>query len=174
MSDDTPTADDTLETVDGRPCLRFERHLPHAVERVWRAVSVPAELAKWFPAAADWTPATGETFGAHGMTGEVTEVREPEVLAWTFAGEHYRFELTALDEGCRLVFVHVFDGRPRAAQTAAGWNAYLSRLVPHLDGGHRTEDEAHDGWEDVHEQYAARFEVDPEPGRVFIASYRAG
>jgi uncharacterized protein YndB with AHSA1/START domain len=52
--------DGTLETIDGRPAVRFERRLPHSVERVWRAVSEPAELERWFPAAADWTLAPGE------------------------------------------------------------------------------------------------------------------
>lgn len=60
--------DGTLETIDGRPALRFERTLAHSVERVWRAISEPAELECWFPAAADWTPATGETFEAYGAT----------------------------------------------------------------------------------------------------------
>ena len=72
--------DGTLETIDGRPALRFERTLAHSVERVWRAISDPAELERWFPAAADWTPATGETFEAFGATGEVTEVDAP--IAW--------------------------------------------------------------------------------------------
>jgi uncharacterized protein YndB with AHSA1/START domain len=48
--------DGTLETIDGRPALRFERRLAHSVERVWRAVSEPAELARWFPAAAGSMP----------------------------------------------------------------------------------------------------------------------
>ena len=126
--------DGTLETVDGRPALRFERRLAHPVQRVWRAVSEPAELECWFPAAAEWTPAAGETFAAGGATGTVTEVSPPHVLAWEFNGDLYRFELTALDGGCRLVFTHVFDDRSIAAQTAAGWHAYLSRLEPHLDG----------------------------------------
>ena len=51
--------DGTLETIDGRPALRFERRLAWPVERVWQAVSEPAELERWFPAAADWTPAAG-------------------------------------------------------------------------------------------------------------------
>ena len=38
----------TQQTVDGRPALRFERRLKHSVERVWRAVTEPAELARWF------------------------------------------------------------------------------------------------------------------------------
>ena len=41
--------DGTLEIIDGRPALRFERYLAHSVERVWRAVSEPAELERWFP-----------------------------------------------------------------------------------------------------------------------------
>lgn len=50
----------TLDTNDGRPELRLERHLAHPVERVWRAIVVPAELGRWFPAAADWTPRPGK------------------------------------------------------------------------------------------------------------------
>ena len=34
------------ETFDGRPALRFERRLAHSQERVWRAISEPAELAQ--------------------------------------------------------------------------------------------------------------------------------
>ena len=167
-------SDGTLETIDGRPALRFERRLEHSVQRVWRAVSVPAELERWFPAAAEWTPAVGETFEAAGMTGEVTEVDEPHRLAWTFNGEHYSFELSALDGGCLLVFVHVFDDRSGAAQTAAGWDTYFTRLEPHLAGGFLSEQEAHEPWEEVHERYAESFGIDPAPGRAFAASLRSG
>lgn len=166
--------DGTLETIDGRPALRFERTFAHSIERVWRAISEPAELERWFPAAADWTPATGETFEAYGATGEVTEVDAPHRLAWTFAGERYSFDLAAREDGCRMVFTHVFDDRALAAQTAAGWETYLSRLEPHLAGGHLCEQEAHAAWEEVHERYAERFGVDPTPGRRFLAAQRAG
>jgi len=64
----------TLQTIDGRPALRFERRLPHPVERVWRAVSEPAELARWFVAPVHWTPAAGETFEAMGESGAITEL----------------------------------------------------------------------------------------------------
>jgi uncharacterized protein YndB with AHSA1/START domain len=166
-------SDGTLETIDGRPALRFERTLPHSVERVWRAVSEPAELERWFPAAADWTPAQGETLEAYGGTLEVTEVDAPHRLAWTFDSDRYSFDLAHHDGGCRLTFIHVFDDRARAAQTAAGWETYLSRLEPHLAGGHLSEEEAHAPWEEVHERYAERFGVDPAPGREFLAVLRA-
>ena len=163
----------TLQTIDGRPALRFERRLAHSVERVWRAVSEPAELACWFPAAADWTPATGETFHAGGMTGHVTDVDAPHRLAWTFNDEHYSFELAPHPDGCLLVFTHVFDDRTLAAQTAAGWETYLARLEPHLAGGHLSEQDAHKPWEQIHEHYAEHFGIDPTPGRRFIAAVRA-
>ncbi len=157
--------DGTLETIDGRPALRFERVLAHPIERVWRAVSVPAELEQWFPAAVAWIPAVGETIETGGMTGEVTEVEPPHRLAWTFAGDGYLFELTEQGDGCRLVFIHVFTDRSAAAQFAAGWYAYLSRLEPQLQGAAQSEHDAHQQWSEVHEQYAKRFQVDPEPGR---------
>jgi uncharacterized protein YndB with AHSA1/START domain len=164
----------TLETIDGRPALRFERTLAHSVERVWRAVSVPAELERWFPAAPEWTPATGETFEAGGVTGEVTEVEPPHRLAWNYAGELYSFDLTAHGDGCRLIFTHVVNDRALSAQTAAGWETYLMRLDPHLTGGFLSEEAAHEQWEELHERYAERFDIDPTPGRQFAEGLRAG
>jgi uncharacterized protein YndB with AHSA1/START domain len=165
--------DGTLLTIGGRLALRFERVLTYPVERVWQAVSMPAELERWFPAATDWTPAASEVIKAGGMTGEVTEVEPPHRLAWTFAGDDYAFDLTEHSDGCRLVFTHVFDDHTAAAQTAAGWESYLARLEPHLAGGHLLEEESHRSWEEVHEGYAERFGVDPEPGRRFAARLRA-
>lgn len=165
--------DGTLETINGRPALRFERNLPHSVERVWRAVSDPAELEHWFPAVAQWTPAAGEKIEAYGMTGEVTEVDPPRLLKWIFNGDEYSFELGPNEEGCRLVFTHVFDEGTPTAQTAAGWESYLKRLDAHLEGGHLSEEAAHESWGEVHERYAERFGVDPEPGRRFWSQLRA-
>jgi uncharacterized protein YndB with AHSA1/START domain len=169
-----PTAYGTLETIDGRPALRFERTLAYPIERVWRAISEPAELERWFPAAVDWTPATGETFEAAGATVEVTEVDAPHRLAWTYAGQLHSFELADQGEGCRLIFTHVIDDPALAAQTATGWETYLLRLEPHLAGGYLSEEEAHKPWQEIHERYAERFGVDPTPGRRFAAALRAG
>lgn len=165
--------DGTLKTIDGRPALRFERVLAYPVERVWRAVSDPAELERWFPAAVAWTPAPGEALEAYGMTGEITEVEPLRRLAWTFNGEKYSFDLAADGESCRLTFTHVFDDRALGAQTAAGWETYFSRLELHLDGGHLSEQDAHDGFEEIHEHYAERFGLDPGPGRQFAKELRA-
>lgn len=162
----------TLETVDGRPALRFERDVAFPVERVWRAISEPAELGRWFPAAVDWTPAVGETFEAGGATLEVTEVEAPHRLAWVYAGQLQSFELTAHGDSCRLIFTNVIDDTALAAQTATGWQTYLSRLDPHLAGEQVSEEAAHEQWAEIHERYAERFGVDPAPGRRFAAALR--
>ena len=167
-----PLTHGTLETSGGRPALRFELVLSHPVERVWRAISVPAELGSWFPAAVEWTPAVGESFVAGGATLEVTAVAPPRQLAWVYAGQPQRFELARAEQGCRLTFTHVIDDGTPAAQTAAGWEAYLSRLGPHLDGRGISEQVAHQGWAEIHERYVELFGVDPAPGRRFADALR--
>jgi uncharacterized protein YndB with AHSA1/START domain len=160
----------TLETIDGRPALRFERRLPHPVERVWRAVTEPRELACWFVAPVPWKPELGEEFGAAGQTGRITELQAPHVLAWTWGEERYRFDLEDSDGGCVLVFTHVFDAAlGNGAQHAAGWEAYLARLDAHLGGDALSEEDAHAGTAELHERYAARFDLDPAPGRRLFA-----
>ena len=160
----------TLETIDGRLALRFERNLAHPVERVWRAIIVPAELERWFPAAADWTPEADEIFEVGGQTGKVTELEPPHLIEWTFGGQLFRFELRAQGQGCSLTFIHVFDDRAIAAQTAAGWECYFDRLEAHLSGEHLSEERAHEPIGERHERYAARFALDPTAGRKFIAT----
>jgi uncharacterized protein YndB with AHSA1/START domain len=133
----------TLSEVDGRPALRFERRLPHPVQRVWRAVTDPAELERWFVAPVPWTPREDESFEAAGQAGRILELDEPRVIAWAWGDERYRFELRADGDGCLLILTHVFDDRlGPAAQHAAGWEAYLDRLAAHLSGRPLSEEAA--------------------------------
>jgi uncharacterized protein YndB with AHSA1/START domain len=148
----------TEQTVDGRPALRLERRLDHSVERVWRAVSEPAELARWFVAEAPWTPEAGEEFEAGGERGRITALEPPRVLAWTWGVEQYRFELTADGEGCVLVFTHVFNPELGPGwQHAAGWETYFNRLDAHLAGGFLSEANAHAGMDARVARYRAEF-----------------
>ncbi len=49
----------TLEEVDGRPALRFERVLPHPPERVWTALTDTDEMFAWHPTPASFEPRVG-------------------------------------------------------------------------------------------------------------------
>jgi len=164
----------TLETIDGRPALRFERRLPHSVDRVWRAITEPDELEAWFVARPEWKPEVGETFNAMEQDGEITDVEPPNLLAWNWGDELFRFELSPDGDGCLLVFTHVFDDRKFGAQHATGWEVHFARLHSLLAGERLSQDEAMAEWAALHERYAEEFGLDPEVGRRALAAYEAG
>jgi uncharacterized protein YndB with AHSA1/START domain len=166
--------DGTLETIDGRPALRFERRLAHSVERVWRAITEPDELEAWFVARPEWKPEVGETFNAMEQDGEITEVEPPSLLAWNWGGELYRFELRADGDGSVLVFTHVFDERKYGAQHATGWDTHFAQLDALLAGDQLGEEEAMEAWAEIHERYAEKFGLDPEVGRRALAAWKRG
>ena len=160
-----------LDTVEGHPRLSFELSLPFPITRIWQAVSTPEELAQFFPGAAPWTPFTGEELDLGGMRMKVIEVTEPTYLAWNFAGSLQSFELSEQGHGNSiLIFRHVLGDEP-IAQTATGWHCYLSRLEPFLNGTPLEEMQAHRNWAHLHEQYASKFGVDPQPGRDWAKQY---
>lgn len=140
----------TLHTVDRRPVLRFERRLAHPPEKVWRAITDPAEMAHWFPVDVHTEPRVGAAtrFGFAGdhldldspfHDGEVLEFDPPKVYAFRWFDSVLRFELLPEGAGCRLVFTHHLGGagtwgdRPSTARQATGWDVCLGRLAARLD-----------------------------------------
>jgi hypothetical protein len=92
------------------------------------------------------------------LTGEVLEVGEPNVLAFTWGEDVLRFELSAEGDGTRLVLI---DELPpgAAARNAAGWEQCLDRLAGL--------EPASGSWQPRFEHYAAEFEpmVGPQQPR---------
>lgn len=135
----------TYLEIGSRPALRFVREYPDPVERVWAAISDPAELTAWFPARVafpdDGRPAPGcpvrFTFGTDGDggTGTVLVCDPPSRLTFTWEGDELRFELTPLVSGCRLTVTTLLEGPDTAARNAAGWEVCLDGLDTALAGG---------------------------------------
>lgn len=148
----------SLETVDGHSVLRFERHLEHSVDRVWRAITDPQELCYWFPSVGDLA---------------ITESEPPRLLVGSWFGDQLRFELRSEGDGCVLIFSHAFAGREKAARDAAGWDCCFERFDALLTGEPIGEADSLHGWPEIHEQYAERFGVDPELGRKTFAEHQA-
>lgn len=135
-----------LETAGNRPALRLERRLAHSPERVWRAITDPAELAHWFPAAVtvELRPDGPIRFTFEGeetsTEGKVLEADAPRVFAFSWNDDVLRWEITPEEGGSRLLFTHTFGhGEPAiaritAARTAAGWDSCLAALISSLDG----------------------------------------
>ena len=170
-----------------RVAVRFERRLAHPPERVWRAVTETEELARWFPArpevGGERRVGAALTFTYPGNeeppeTGQIVELDEPRVFAFTWrpgaeGGEPQllRFELEPDRDGTRLVFTHELP-RPDAAKVAAGWELCLDDLEAALADDPRAE--LPEGrWSELHEAYAQRFGVSPEPGREALRERQA-
>jgi len=136
----------SLRTIDGQPVLRFERRLRHSPAKVWRAISDPAELAHWFPAAVEAEPRPGApmrfTFAEEAVVdgtwdGEVLEVDPPKVYMFRWNLDVLRFELIPDGDGCLLVFTQTIGGGGLgllgAGRTATGWDTCLAFLAARLD-----------------------------------------
>jgi uncharacterized protein YndB with AHSA1/START domain len=148
----------TTELIVGRQVLRFERRYDVSVSELWRAMSDPAELARWFPSKISWTPACGEAIVIDDLAGVITELEDARRIVFIVGPEYYRFEVHEAQSGSRLVFIHGFDEHAAsAAQFAAGWEAYLERLEAHLNGGFLSEEDAHEQSASRSAFYAERF-----------------
>lgn len=166
----------TLLNYGPRPAVRLERRLPDPPETVWRALTDREQLRSWFPCdviveGGEWVAGAEITFPFPAevidmtLTGEVLEVDEPHLLAFTWGPETLRFELVALDGGTRLVLIDELDPGA-AARNAAGWDECLDRLAGL--------EPASDHWLPRFQAYAAQFEplIGPQEGPP--AGYRGG
>ncbi|WP_333761473.1 SRPBCC family protein [Streptomyces sp. IBSBF 2390] len=124
-----------LTLDDGRPAVRFGRSYDQPVERVWRFVTEPAELSRWFPSRAelDLRPGGAVRFtGDPNMpesTGRVLAVDPPRHLSFAWGGDELHFDLAAPDDGhTRLTLTDVLGAADTAARNAAGWEVCLTAL----------------------------------------------
>jgi uncharacterized protein YndB with AHSA1/START domain len=130
--------------------VRFERHLRHPREKVWRALTESEHLAHWMPcdivgerrAGAQielpFWPAHVERYGIETPTlpGVINVWDPPAVFEWAWSTDLLRWELDEADGGTRLRFTTWLgpDGKG-AANTAAGYHVCLDHLIELLDTG---------------------------------------
>jgi uncharacterized protein YndB with AHSA1/START domain len=167
-----PLADVTAHDDDGRWTLVFVRVLRHPREKVWAALTDPAQLAKWSPYTADrdlgrtgdatLTMLGGED--AHGLAASVTRAEAPSVLEYTWGDDRLCWELEAVDAGTRLTLRHTVQGPEWLSKVAAGWHLCLIVAEHLLDGDPITpivgEDARNYGWDALNDAYAERLAPD--------------
>jgi uncharacterized protein YndB with AHSA1/START domain len=150
--------------ADGRSTLRFERDLSHPVERVWRAITDPAELKTWFPSRVELDELkvgarlhfVFETENVPSLDGEITELEPPHLLAFTWGFDQLRFELEPAAQGCKLVFSCTFtDDGIKAARDGAGWHVCLELLDAYLQG-RSVAWQSNERWQELHPAYVAQ------------------
>ncbi len=163
----------TLVEIDGKPALRFERRYGHPMERVWRAISDPAEMARWFPSNVEGDRAVGAplTFVDDAQRAEAIETGEPtrvegpmfhgtviafdppKVFSFSWGGEVLRFELLPDGAETVLVFTQLLSHQSVAARNGAGWDACLGALDALLGAADAPGDA---DWEGVYQDYLER------------------
>jgi uncharacterized protein YndB with AHSA1/START domain len=89
---------------------RFERRLPHAPEKVFRALTDESELAQWFPATVKGPRRKGSELricerksGARPEKGVVQVFEPPARFVYTWGDQTLNWELTPVPGGCLLV-----------------------------------------------------------------------
>jgi hypothetical protein len=146
--------------------LILVRELRHSPEKVWQALTDPAQLREWAPFDVDenmgkvgmvrltWvgTPAAIET--------KVTRAEAPKLLEY---GDT-RWELEASGDGTRLTLWHSIDRR-FISMGAAGWHISLDTLDRLLSGtpiGRMAAGEAmkFEGWQRLNAEYAKQFGIE--------------
>jgi len=153
--------------------LFLVRELQHSPEKVWRALTEPAELRAWAPFDADKSLATvGErvkltTVGApseHVTETTITRAEPGRALEYRWGGNDTRWELQPVGEGTRLTLWAKIDRR-YIAMGAAGWHVCLDVMDRMLDGqsiGRIVGPDAmkFEGWQRLHKEYAEQFGVE--------------
>jgi uncharacterized protein YndB with AHSA1/START domain len=119
----------------------FERRFEVPPERVWRALTDPEELAGWLaPATIDLRVGGLLVFRFEDgdERGTITELREPELIAYTWnEGETdslVRFELEPDGDGTRLMLRHTFEGEVDLSSYGGGWHHHLEQLIAQMAG----------------------------------------
>jgi uncharacterized protein YndB with AHSA1/START domain len=156
--------------------LRFERVLPHPIDRVWQAITEPAGLAAWFPHSVELELRVGgkvvfitdPDFDVDpellASSGEVVELDPNRRFAFTWGNDLLRFELSPTTGGCRLVFTHRLPHRAAVNRTLSGWSVCLDGLVASLGG----EPNQSPGWRHYYDRYSATY------GEAGVVSHEGG
>ena len=150
--------------------LILVRELRHSPEKVWQALTDPAQLREWAPFDADGSlEAAGTrvkltTVGApalHVTETTVTRADAPKLLEYNWGGFDMRWQLEALAGGTRLT-LWTNIARPYISMGAAGWHIcfdVLDRLLAGRPIGRIVGPEAmkSSGWQRLHSEYAKQF-----------------
>ena len=153
--------------------LVLVKELRHPPEKVWAALTDPAQLREWAPFDADLSLGTvGSTVKlttvgapmAHVTETTVTRADAPRVLEYNWGGNNIRWELEAFGRGTRLT-LWTSISRRFISMGAAGWHIcfdVLERLLAGEPMGRIVGAEAmkFGGWQQLNAEYARQFGIE--------------
>jgi uncharacterized protein YndB with AHSA1/START domain len=132
--------------------LFYQRRLPHPPERVWAALTDPAQVMQWLMASS--VALDGRPGGSLETVAGPSHIRaQGKILAWDPPrvyeyewnvdprpelpeGERsfVRWELSAIEGETLLTLEHRRLSRSAGLGFASGWHAFLDRLAALIDG----------------------------------------
>lgn len=150
--------------------LVLVRQLHHSPDKVWDALTDPAQLREWSPFDTDanlgkaGTVAHLTTVGAPGphiTQTKVTRADKPTVLEYKWGDFNMRWNLEQLGDGTRLTLWSNIDRR-FMAMGAAGWQICFDVLDHYLSGDPigrivGPETMKFEGWQRLNREYAEQF-----------------
>jgi uncharacterized protein YndB with AHSA1/START domain len=174
----------TVKEIGNEHELRFERELPHPVDKVWAALTEPAKFRDWLAQSGEIELRVGgrvylsEDGQKTWIESTVTAIDPPKLIEYRFDSPDWedggllRWTLEPSDAGTRLVLTHRIpqmskeeqreiarrldlpEGWEQPASTLAGWHTFLDRLTAALDG--KPVEPYMDAWKPLNEHYALR------------------
>ena len=155
------------QTGEDKWTLVLVRELPHSPEKVWQALTDPAQLREWAPFVVDGSLGTAGTTVNLTWVGrptpletKVTRADAPKLLEYS----DIRWVLEAFGSGTRLTLWHSIDRR-FISWGAAGWHIcfdvldYLLRGTPiHRIVG--ADAMKFGGWQRLNVEYAKQFGIE--------------
>lgn len=151
--------------------LIVKRELRHPPERVWKALTDPAQLERWAPYDADGdlghagaTVKLSTTGTPNASETKVKRAEAPKLLEFDWGDQTMRWELEPNGSGTKLTLWANIDKR-FIAMGAAGWHVCLDMLERELAGeglGRLVAQDAfkHPGWQKLHAEYSKLFGIE--------------
>jgi uncharacterized protein YndB with AHSA1/START domain len=153
--------------------LILVRELRHSPEKVWQALTDPAQLREWAPFDADKSLGaagamvkltTAGAPGPHITETKVVRADAPRLLEYNWGGNDVRWELETLGAGTRLTLWTSINRR-FISMGAAGWHICLDVLDHRLSGTPISrivgpEAMKFAGWQRLNAEYAQQFGVE--------------
>ncbi|MFY9683909.1 MAG: SRPBCC family protein [Candidatus Sulfotelmatobacter sp.] len=162
--------------------LILVRELRHSPEKVWQALTDPAQLREWAPFDADGSLSTAgatvklTTVAAPKLNvseARVTRADAPTLLEYNWGDFNMRWQLEPSASGTRLT-LWTNIGQRFMAMGAAGWHICFD-VLDHLLSGTPLgrivgPDAVKFGWQRLHAEYARQFGIEmpnwpPKPDR---------
>jgi uncharacterized protein YndB with AHSA1/START domain len=168
-----PMAEVEYRADGDRWTLVFVRDFKHPPQKVWTALTDPAQLREWSPFTADRDlgrtgDATLTMIDSNGdksedLPGTVSRAEPPTLLEYTWGPDRLCWELAATDFGTRLTLQHTTGKQGSVPEVAGGWHICFAVAERFLDGNPVGaivgENASNYGWEGLRDAYAEKLGI---------------